>query len=461
MLPVSAGQSQMLQMSGRASFVKVEVRDSTNMFWNNMNAFVAANGQTLNFVKEVTITDNVDQPSASVEIVFWRDVFYYNLSPLMAGSILNINGTLVDINRQVRISVAVVPLLTVPQSSDYVQVFYGRVFETDFGPDTTMVVQCTDMVGELMSWWNESIFAIGSAGGVFAETVMQGIINTVISRTSYTPYLNTLYSITGDLATPFKMADSPGWALTVSNQESMAVMTALTNINAQIAWLLRQKWNANVGAFVLTWYDPVRTNTTSTWTFTPANVIDGSIQKCGVHLGDIRNVVHVIYKDATPGLNLATQRYVATDNTSINLYGRQFMQLGEESSFQLNSSTQAALMALGALSDLAQPKIDYVLDVPLFWPAEVTDVYKFTADGRHFDSDQTLAVVGWQHKISSNGLGTTTLTMRGKPSGGIRVWFDRQWYNVRKQYGTYNASPNTDYSFSLTPNSGMSQSSKG
>ena len=81
-------------------------------------------------------------------------------------------------------------------------------------------------------------------------------------------------------------------------------------------------------------------------------------------------------------------------------------------------------MAQAAVDDLSEPTAIASFTLPLFWAIEIGDLYRWEANSRYFDTDQDLAVVDYQHKVSSSSGNQTTINVRGKPSGGIKRWLE-------------------------------------
>lgn len=135
---------------------------------------------------------------------------------------------------------------------------------------------------------------------------------------------------------------------------------------------------------------------------------------------DIRNVIQLTYQDPIDeNRKVSVLRF---DAASISKFGRRYMEIVEESNSQIDTSAEASAMALAALEDLSEPDVEQSATLPYFWPVEdQTDLYRFTANGSHYDTDQDLAVVSFSHDLSRDSA-KTTIELRGKPSGGLQRW---------------------------------------
>jgi hypothetical protein len=468
---MTAEQSAVLAGSTRTTRLKVEVSPTTGGVFTEISA-ISVPGFVFNFVKDSTFKDGVDDPSATMDITLARNQFLFNASPLMTSSPLNAVSLLINLNYAVRVSAAVVPEGVTPTTSDYVKFFFGRVRDIKWGGSKNeIIISCADYTNELMSLWHSKrSLSFGTLAGDNIDTIMQGILtaNTtglatdgVTALPVTTPYLSTLYSVNGTLGTPFQPGDRASGSPKAKQytQDQMQVYTALQQFSGQIGWLLKQRWQANIGDFRLVMFDPLRSNTTSLRTFTQSQYYD--VVNIGLNLEEIRNYVTVCFTDTTG----AAQAVIVPSPTNANAgaiasqlaYGIQWSQLASEATTGILTSTDALLLATNFLSDLAQPQVTVQLKVPFFWPAELCDIYTIGANGVDFDTDQKLAVVAIDHTMPAQGQWSTTLSFRGKPSGGVRMWFDRVQNFKRTIYGAGNSSLNAEGS---VDNSNFGQSTR-
>lgn len=248
--------------------------------------------------------------------------------------------------------------------------------------------------------------ALTPTTGYSVESVMQAILND-----------NGLSSLT--LATPV----SPGWQILAYKQDRTSVFEALRTLALQIGWDLRMKWDSGTSAFKLTFYDPNRSKTTPDYTFDSDDY--ESLSEVSVNKQEIRNVVQVVYFNRSALAPLGqSKRTVLTvsDSASITKYGRLFMEIPEESTSNIDTSTEATTLANAALADLKEPTVGHSAELAFGFPyAELNDLYRFTANGRHYSSNQDLACVGITHEVSE-GIMRTSIACRGKPTAGASLW---------------------------------------
>lgn len=415
MRTISSDQDKILTQSNRSTFVKVEIDRSGAGEWVDMTAL-----EGYNWVKSANIQEEIDQPQATASVVFKRNVYDINLSPLMSLSKINVGGTLVNIHKKIRISSAVMPHGSgTPTTSDWVLMFDGRIDNVNMGGEE-ISVDCRDLSGDLMDTMIESVIFYGedngsAAGTILAETVM-GTILTDWS-TGFTVY------------TP----SASGWYIKRYGQDLMPVFQALKILADQIGWDLRYKWDNGTSAFRLTFSEPDRISPAVDRTFTASQY--WSIDELSISKQDVRNVVRVVYRDRGE----VSQFSEASDATSITKYGRRFMQIDMTQSRQLNTSTEAVKMRDGALYDLMEPTATHGVRQPYFWPIQIGDYYTFSANNVHYDTNQSLAVVGFTHSFEDNDA-STNIICRGTPASGGRSWLGKEFVAVQREYSATNVA---------------------
>ena len=359
------------------------------------------------YVTEFEIDLDQDQPVAGATVVFQLADNVNSLSPLRTDSALNrLNdgitySPLVDLNRAITIEVATTAIGASIQNGDFKLLFDGTVHSYDAAKALT--AQCLDKSGQLVKRWIEATANYGSGPGVALETVMQQELDAVFGAGVW----------------PLNVPVSPAYNVSPAfQQQLMSVSDALIALQQLRGWDTRYKWSDALGHYALTLYDVNRTKSTPDYTFAPDGYID--ITRLELAETDIRNAIKVEY----PTGGGARASVVVTDANSIAKYERQFAFIQEADDSPINTSGEATTLGNSALADLKDPKAEQEVELPFFWPAELTDLYRFSPNGVHFDTNLDLAVVAIKHRFKANSH-RTFLTMRGSPCSGYLTWLAR------------------------------------
>lgn len=266
--------------------------------------------------------------------------------------------------------------------------------------------------------------ATSTSTGTNVETVLQQLLDDNLGSGVYT------------LATPV----SPGWAIRWFKAGRRVLFEQLRELADQIGWCLRFKFDSGSGTMKLTFYDPLRSTTTSLRTF-PSSMT--KVKRVSQKIDDIRNTLQVVFSDSQDrdaGGNPKRKTVVVTDTASIAKYsGEMWAEVAEDSNSNIDSTSEATAFANAMLSDMKDPIAEFEADVPLFPFAELPDLYTLAANGEHFDTDQKLALSSYEHRCVADDVRRTTLRFRGTPASGNTVW-------LQKQTDAYNGSaiPITD-----------------
>lgn len=254
--------------------------------------------------------------------------------------------------------------------------------------------------------------ATAAAGTVTMETVLQQMLND-------SPVTLTLYA-----------PDASSFIMNAWRQEREPILESLRKVAQLIGWDVRPRYDA-AGTYRFQLYKPDRAASSPARTFSPSSYVDVGSLDMGVE--NIRNVVKVVYSDSadlgTDGKTPRRKYVTATDSASVTAYGRRYMELAEEGTSQVDTTAEANALAAAALADLATPLAELQVEALFFPWTQLGDLYRFSANNIHFDTDQDLAVVGYSHEaqLGDDGEQTfrTSLTCRGKPAGGRDRWL--QW----------------------------------
>lgn len=270
--------------------------------------------------------------------------------------------------------------------------------------------------------------------GTALETVLQQIVNDNMSA-----------PIT--INTPV----SPGWLIKWYAQARTGTWTALRALVDQIGWDLRDVWHSGTSDLRFELRDPNRAKVVPDRTFGPGDRY--ALTRLEKRLDGIRNRIKVWYFDSADldAAGRPRKKFVVVeDAASISKYGRRFMEVSEASTSTIDTSAEALAFANAMLSDLAEPNAEQECEFPFFPFVELTDLYRFTSDEKHYDANTDLAVVGYMHSFRAARGGSSTvrtsITCRGKPSTGYERWLRmdagrnteaHQW-NVHGKFQTNN-----------------------
>lgn len=477
MRTTTAAEDHLLQLPARGHRVRVKIDRGAGVFVDMTSL------EGYNWVTSVKVANQVDNPTKTAQVQLHREIERLSLATLVDGSKLNAAGTIIDVARAIVIEAATLPVDVLPVEADWKEIFRGEIDEVDWSGAVSLT--CRDEGAALMDQFIRTQRIYGSTGGELLEDVSQDIIDdanfdldtivanytwnnsttVTMSDTSevvvgdYIGYLNApffeisaivpntsvtilnpasrtiptgsgannsllipdaskvlLYSVTGDATTPFKVADSPGWAIKSFKSGRNYLLPTLRGLAQQIGWECVYRWNDNISAFGLTLYEPDRAAATPDWTHGVGLYSDPT--QLAINRATVRNWVEVTFGRAG---NRATT--IKQNSGSQTKYGFRPMMISEASSSQIDTVGEADDMALAALTDLKDPGAIFAVVVPFLWACQVGDYHRFTADERRFDTDQDLAVVGYEHSFTAKG-GATKLTTRGKPSGGVKRWLE-------------------------------------
>lgn len=374
-IPGGGAAQPAIVIGALASWVLIEVED-------HLGAFQDLTADAVS----VEYDETTDEIVNDCTVMFRRREGVNSLAPLMTA-----NPPL-DLGRDIRVSVNV-------GGGTWRYVFYGTIDAIDwperFGDVT---VKARDQAGVIADTWIEEEIAYGSTAGVDLETVMQSV------ATDHLASPPTIY-----VPVPTSALVTPAYA-----QQLESVLSAERTLAESIGWVIRWRYIDSLSAWRWTLFAPERAKTTPDHTFGTTDYFDVTVMS--QEIGDIRNVIEVV--DAT-GASVTVE-----DSASITRYnGRRYMKITEASDSPINNDTLATALANAALSDLKDPDAIVEIAAPYFWPGEVgVDLYRFTANGKHFSADQDLAPMAFRHRLAIGERPETKILCRGKPSGGVLMW---------------------------------------
>lgn len=362
------------------------------------------------WVESISIDQDIDQPVAGATVTFTRaSGVLQTLSPLRTDSTLNVKDDFsyspqLDLVRAITIEPATTALGVVPVAGDYKLLFKGTTRRVAFHA-SPVGVECRDEGAKLVDRWVEAKALYGSAPGVAVETVMQQIHDAVL----------------GGGVVPVYTPASPGYLISPAYQQQIqSLMEADVALAQGPGWDVRYKWDNGTSAFRFTFYAPDRAKTVPDYTFGPSGYFD--VTKLELEETDIRNAIIVEYRDSADLGNRKT--ITVTDGPSITKYDRKPLPIIEGDASPIDTTAEATTLANSALADLKDPKADQEIVLPFFWPGELGDLYRFSANGVHYNTDQDWAVVNIVHDLSPSRH-ETRIRVRGKPAGQYLTWLGR------------------------------------
>jgi hypothetical protein len=394
-------ESQLLSTKHFAVWPKVEIDKTGAGSFQDMGSL-----EGWDWVKSIEFRESIDDAMPSGTLVLHREIGALSVAPLMTGSKINTpSGSyapLLDVGRRIKISVAMTPQGTRPSSGDYQLILDGEIDDLDEGGgrSSTVTVRFRGKAAAIADRFIETTAVYGSSVGVALQTVIQQILDANLGGgvvTLYTP-------------------SSPGWSLHAYQQMKEPTLDAVRKLVQQIGWDLRYKWRSGTAQFELTLYQPDRSKVVPDRSFTGDEYYD--LARVALSRKSVRNAIRVVWTDAATGARTST---IVTDATSITDYGRRYMEVAEDAASNIDSTTEATSMANAILADLKEPTVEAEAVLPLFYAVELGDLYRFAANGAQFDSQQDLAVVAYSHRMTEKEA-RTSLSLRGKPSGGYKRW---------------------------------------
>jgi hypothetical protein len=342
-----------------------------------------------------SITASVDNMATSGSVTFWREVPGTSLSPLMS------DPAPIDTGRRLTLEVAVIASGATVQESDYVMLFDGTIDDARFGgDDSKLTVPVRDAAATLVDTFIETETVYGDdTNPVAVETVMQDLLDDTLGSSI------EIMTVIGD----------PDFGVNAYTQQRQPLSQALGALRDLNGWDLRYLWSDSASDFVLTFYEPNRSNAS------PVHVFDSddyfSLSDVARTARDIRNVCIIKYS--------ATGTATVLDSASVAVYGRRVIFLDYADDLQITTLAQAVALGEAVIGDCSQPPLTHRSENAFFWPVELGDLYTFSANNIHYSAAQDVAVRSYTHTLAPDG-NTTSLDCRGSPSGGTMRWYHKE-----------------------------------
>lgn len=392
-----AGERTQTQASRLTPHLKLEVQNASGT-WKDLTAALGGD-----YVVTGSIDVNLDAAVSSASFALRRKVGVYSLAPLVISSALNIDDAsayapLLDIGRGVRAFTATLAPGVTP-TTEWREVWKGRIDSVAWESDP-ITIACSDDGAWLMDTQIEieGVQYGTTPTGTALQTVIQNILNAWPSGKG----IPTLYTPT-----------SPGYLVTSWAQGRSKVLDAIRSVTLQsTGWDVRFRYDAS-HVSRLTLFNPDRTRVTVDATIAASEY--RAVKALSLAIVNVRNVGKLPYIDAAG----APQSATASDSVSIAKYGRRYFELA--SSNAITTSVQANALIAAVVSDLAGAPAEQEILTSYLWFVQLYDRYTFTANGVHYDQDQTLAVVGYRHEFG-DGVAWTTLRCTGRVVGAYADW---------------------------------------
>lgn len=274
MRTLTAAQTALLSGSIKKHAINIYLLD-TDSTWRNLS-----NLEGFDFVQNVQISTNIDNPVTTANITLITKMFHFSLCPEIANKInTDSSGSasaLIRLNAQIKITTATVAEGVTPVTADWNNIFQGYITKIDMGANgKTLQLECRDLGAQLQDTFIIDEAEYGNSSDV-AEEIMQDILdaNGLSAVTVYAP-------------------TSSDFAIRPYIQQQEPVMEALNAIALQAGYNIRYKWDDGTSAWRLTFYEPDRTNTTPDFTFDPG--VYCAIPNYSYDIYSIRNLISVVF----------------------------------------------------------------------------------------------------------------------------------------------------------------------
>lgn len=389
----------LLTSPGIVYYARVKIPDANGIVRDYSNR------DAIDWLHSLEYSGDIDAPIGTATVRLHREVGGRSLSPLRTNSSYNPPaGPSIDGGRNILIDVAALPLGTEPSDitdDDWHTVFDGFIDSVDWTA-TPIVLDCRDRGALLQDVWFKSTNVVPDTGANI-QTALETLIAALypdITDTLWVPQPPDPVVIVG----AFRYDIEPG-------------LDALVRVAQIIGWDLRYRYSDEDHRFRLCFRDPGRGKTTPDFTIGASNYFD--VKQMKIDRTGVRNDVTIWFGAAD-----ARDKITVSDAVSIARYGRRSMVIQEASDSPIKTADDARKMAILILADIDGPLADKQIEMPYFWPIELQDLVRFSANLVHSDTDLNLAVTGYKHTLSLTE-SRTVLTTRGQPAGSYWNWLAR------------------------------------
>lgn len=408
---------------------KYEIKDGLGTYQD------LTNYEGSDWVDQIQLNKNHDDPCETCEVQVAREFDDLSMSPFSAVSKNNLTNKnnltsyttpLLYVNREMRVSMARVPLGYTPVTTDWCVRLQGHADAVDPGGDGSVRLVGRDQGGKIVDDVLENdleyplTLNLGGCGANAAP--MENLIADLLSTTgsgggSHLASVPTL------------------WAPNPSNvcvpkykQRRMGVMAAVREAAAiNRAWDVRYLYDENPSqeAFRLKLVDPGTDRVDGDLVLTREDWL--AWRKASLSKLSVRNRIRGTCQNGSntneDGLPVIASETVE-DAASQAKYDTLFMDFTEGSTSMIDSTAELSTM-LGRIRDyLKDPTAEVELDLGDLWEMDLYDIAVLAGDPQVFTADQSMAVSSIRLTVTAEGV-MVTAGMRGKPAAGVGRWLAR------------------------------------
>lgn len=326
---------------------------------------------------------------------------------------------MLEIGRGVAIDFARVPFDVEPVSTDWENYLTGAVDAVQWESDP-IIIRCRDLGGLLIDKYLQVAFDV-------AEGTLVSVIQVILTKAYDEGWIPSAVTVVEPIAS--------GWVVRAFTQERTPVMTAISNLAAQIGWLCRYDGTE------LQLYAPERTKVACD------GVIDSTdypkLSRLTIDNSGVRNKVRIVsytvaaitglsgdWSGSGGGTAPNGERTPAIvevkDDDSIAKYGERFCEICEGSVTNISAQAQMETLAANILSDLKDPIASLGLPTLVGKPEiENGDILMIAANLEDMTADIQVAVSSVRHGATNKG-SSSAIGLTGRPKGGASRWTSRE-----------------------------------
>jgi hypothetical protein len=368
----------------------------------------------LDLLDGMTWGETLDTPVATGTLTIGRNTTDDTAAPAMGSSSINRTALgayapFFEKGRAVLLKTATVPQGGFVGPTDEKPMFFGRIDAVHW-QDDPMTIDISD----IGAWVVDAQISIQKPYASVSTEPGKGMLLGAMLQAMLDDVVTPPGSIV--ISEPITAAFEP---YSSTPQDPGSLFTIMRGWAQEIGWELRYRFDAS-DTFRLTLFEPPRAKSIADWVIGPNEYT--KVANLTTAIADIRNLIIVQYMDASTGL-LST--VTARDEVSIAKYGgpNHTPRIWQFPSATITKAEDAQALADAVLSDLSEANADQEIEMPYFWPVQIGDLITFLANGDHYDTDQTLAVIAYTHTFApGSGTGTTTIQARGKVAGAYKAW---------------------------------------